>query len=165
MARWTIFGTELTSGIVRFVLAIIVGSAVAIYGAHMYTSQSTGLQSADPVEATVVSTSIEETGGQGVGFSPQATFNFTYQGESYTSTNLYPGGISREFGSESEARSVLDGYEQGDRVTAYVPPGSPGEAYLERSSSNKPFLVIGVGLVILAGGLFKGWYRSYKLGT
>lgn len=38
-------------------------------------------------------------------------------------------------------------------MTAYVPTGSPADAYLERERSNKPFLVVGVGALFLAAGV------------
>ena len=163
MARWTILGIDLSSGTIRIVLALVIGSAIIAYGAYMFWAQTSGLDSAEPVEATIVSTSVEEVGGQGAEYAPTATFEYTYGGDVYTSTYVYPGGVSREFDSEEAARDSLEAYESGDSVTAYVPTNSPGDAYLKQSRSDKPLLAIGAGAVILLSGLFKLVYRSRKM--
>lgn len=140
------------SGTLQIALALLVGLGAMGYGAYSYTAQSSALDSAETVEATIVSTSIETVSQRrGTEYSPQATFNYTYEGETYTSSNVYPGKLAREFGSEEDARAQLEGYEPGDTVTAYVPSDDPGNAFLKHESSNKPFLVIGLGGVIVLG--------------
>jgi hypothetical protein len=134
---------------------LIVGLGALGYGAYGYSSQSAALDATETVDATVVSTSIERLNERrGTDdYSPSATFNYTYEGESYTSSNMYPGGISHEFGTEEDARAQLEGYEPGATVTAYVPSDSPGNAFLEHESSNKPLYIAGLGAILVLGTL------------
>jgi hypothetical protein len=111
------------------------------------------MDSTETVDATVVSTSIErvhERRGTD-DYSPKATFNYSYEGETYTSSHMYPGGVSHEFETEEDARAQLEGYEQGATVTAYVPTDAPGDAFLKHQSSNKPLYIIGFGGIFVLG--------------
>lgn len=138
------------SGRLQLAAALLVGLGALGYGGYGYATQATALGSAETVEGTVVSTSVETVDQRrGTGYRPQATFNYTYEGERYTSSKVYPGALSREFDSESKARAQLEGYEPGANVTAYVLPDSPGEAYLLHESDDKPLLVAGFGLLSL----------------
>lgn len=140
------------SGNIRVVVLLIVGLATIGYGAYSYSSQTSALDSAVEVDATISSTSIEANQKKGNTYTPQATFNYTYEGETYTSSNLYPGELPREF-SKKDAKAELEEYESGETVTAYVPPESPGDAFLKYESSNKPLVVIGFGgLIVLSAG-------------
>jgi len=142
------------SGTFQIVVALLLGLGTMGYGAYSYTAQSSALESTETVDATLVSTSVETLDQRrGTAYTPQATFEYSYQGASYTASNVYPGPLPREFGSEAEARAQLNGYGAGDTVTAYVPTDDPGKAFLKHESSNKPFLVIGFGGVVLLGTL------------
>ncbi|MFC7046195.1 DUF3592 domain-containing protein [Halobacteriaceae archaeon GCM10025711] len=121
------------SGTVRVAVALLVGLATIGYGAYSYSVQSSALDSATEVDATVTDISVEKNDGKGVTYTPHATFTYTYEGETYTSSNVYPGKLPREFGSREDARFELKGYEPGEAVTAYVPPDSPKT----RSSSTR----------------------------
>jgi hypothetical protein len=148
------------SGPIYIVLALIVGIGAMGCGVYSYTTQSSALETAEQVNATVVSTSIETVNQRrGVQYRPHATFNYSYQGTHYTSSNVFPGSLPREFGSTEDARSVIDGYDPGDVVTAYVPADNPDGAFLKHESSDKPFLVIGFGGIITLGtivSIFRG---------
>lgn len=146
-------GINLPSGKLRIAITIVVGIGAIAYGGYTLTTQSSALDSPEMVDATIVSTSIEEVGTRGPEYVPHATFNYTYGGETYTSSNVYPAGLQKEFGSEEDARAVLDGYEAGETVRAYLPPNSPGTAYLIQRSSNKPYLAIGSGVFFVLVGL------------
>ena len=140
------------SGTLQVLLTVLLGLGAIGYGSYSYTAQTSALDSAVTVNATVVSTSVETVSQRrGTEYRPQATFNYTYNGVAYTSSNVYPGPLPREFGSPEDAQAQLDGFEQGNSVTAYVPPDSPGNAFLRVERSNKPFIVIGLGAVLLLG--------------
>jgi len=140
------------SGTFQVLLAIILGLGAIGYGGYSYTSQTSALDSAVTVNATVVSTSVETVSQRrGTEYRPQATFSYRYNGEAYTTTNVYPGPLPREFGSPDEARAQLDGFEAGTTVTAYVPSDSPENAFLKVERSNKPFLLVGLGVLLVVG--------------
>ncbi|ESP87169.1 DUF3592 domain-containing protein [Candidatus Halobonum tyrrellensis] len=142
------------SGSLGVAFAILVGLAAMGYGAYSYTQQASALDSAVEVNASVTDTGVEEySARRDTDYGPVVTFEYAYEGETYTSSNVYPGPLPREFDTREAAREQLDGYEPGDAVTAYVPAGAPADAYLERERSNKPFVVVGVGALFLAGGV------------
>lgn len=140
------------SGTFQVLLTIVLGLGAMGYGGYSYASQTAALDSAVAVDATIASTSVETVSQRrGTEYRPRATFNYTYNGTEYTSSNVYPGPLPREFGSEDEARAQLDGYEPGTTVSAYVPPDSPENAFLKVERSNKPFLVVGIGALLVVG--------------
>ena len=141
------------SGRLGIALTLVLGLASIGFGAYTYTTQSAALDSATTVEGTITSTSIEESSGKGVSYTPRATFDYAYQGETYTSSNVYPGTLSKDFDTERAARDELEGYEPGATVTVYVPTDSPGAGYLERERTNKPFVLLGVGGLFLVGAI------------
>ncbi|UWG47558.1 Uncharacterized membrane protein, DUF3592 family [Halanaeroarchaeum sp. HSR-CO] len=149
------------SGPLRIVLAIIVGLGAMGYGGYMYTAQSSAVESTETVEATIVSTSIEEIDNRKGSdeYSPHATFTYTYEGEQYTSSDMYPGDVAHEFPTKEDAQAQLDGYDSGATVSAYVPTNSPGDAFLQDETSNKPLFIAGLG-AFLAFGTVISVFRS-----
>ena len=80
----------------------------------------------------------------------QVEYSYQYDGTEYTSDQLFPGSISPTYDTRSEAESIRDRYETNETVTAYVDPAAPDEAFLERQTTNGPFLFAGFGgLVVL----------------
>ncbi|WP_423999668.1 DUF3592 domain-containing protein [Haloarcula salina] len=137
------------------VLLLIVGLLVTGYGAYDYAQQSSALTKAVEVDAELLETGVErESGGRrsGVSFQPTVRYTYEYGGSTYTSTNVFPANIAPTYDTEDAARSVLDGYESGDTVTVYVPPGDPDDAYLRHQESNAPLLAVGIGLFFVLGG-------------
>jgi hypothetical protein len=141
------------SGRLGIALTLVLGLASIGFGAYSYTTQSAALDSATTVEGTITSTSIEESSGKGVSYTPRATFDYAYRGDTYTSSNVYPGTLSKDFDTERAARDELEGYEPGATVTVYVPTDSPEAGYLERERTNKPFVLLGVGGLFLVGAI------------
>jgi hypothetical protein len=124
---------------------LLVGLASMGYGAYSYDAQSAALDSTATVTATVTETSVVEDGGKSVSYEPRATFEYTYEGETYTSAKVYPGTLGKDFDTEQAARETLAPYEPGETTTAYVPTDDPGNAFLKHERSNKPLLLIGAG--------------------
>jgi hypothetical protein len=142
-------------GTLQIAFALLVGLATMGYGAYSYSEQTTALDAAVEVNATIASTSVEEVPKKrSTDYRPTATFEYSYRGETYTSSNVYPGTLPREFGSREAASAELAEYEPGDTVTAYVRPGAPGNAFLKHESTNRPFLVIGFGALFVLGGAY-----------
>lgn len=141
------------SGPLRIALAIIVGLGAIGYGGYMYSAQSAALESTESAQATIVSTSIERVDERrgNDDYSPHATFEYTYRGETYTSSDMYPGGVSHEFETKEDARAQLDGYEPGATATVYVPTNSPGDGFLAHESSNKPLYISALGGILVLG--------------
>jgi hypothetical protein len=139
---------------------LLAGLALLGYGGYDYVQQSEALSDTETVDATVLETSIEEIQQRRgrVDYEPTVTFEYSYGGETHTSSQLYPATIAPDYDTRSTAESQLDGYESGATVTAYVDPDSPGSAFLldERSGATLKFAGIGALLAIVGGvGAFR----------
>ncbi|MFD1599881.1 DUF3592 domain-containing protein [Halobellus rarus] len=136
-------------------LMIVVGVVVAGYGGYDYTQQSDAVENAVEVGATVVETGIEESSSRrgGTEYRPAVEFEYRYDGANYTGTDVYPASTQSNFDTEDAARSVLDGYGEGERVTAYVDPSAPSEGFLKAQESNAPMKVAGLGVLFALFGV------------
>jgi hypothetical protein len=140
------------SGPLAMVVVLLGGLVLGGYGVYAYTSQSAALDSTETVNATVTATSVDEIPSNNRrgddDYRPQVSFNYTYEGDSYSSSNLYPSGVTQSAGSRGGAESMLEGYESGANVTAHVPTDSPGSAFLKSQRSTKPLLMMGFGALL-----------------
>ena len=152
----TIGGTNLSAVSLRkSLLIVLVGVGAGGFGIYDYVQQNQAVQNAVEVDATVVETDVDASASRrgGPDYKPEATFEYSYQGDSYTGDSVFPGSITKEYDTRSAAESVLQDYQAGETVTAYVDPNSPGYAFLVNEASNGPlfFTAIG-GLFVLVGG-------------
>ncbi len=139
---------EITTSTLIFAL---VGLALLGYGGYDYVQQSAALDDAVEVEATVVETSITEieSGRSGIEYDAQIEFSYQYQGTEYTSDNLVPGSFDATYDTRSDANAVLEPYDEGDTVTAYVDPDAPSAGFLEQRTSQGPLQFVAVGSLVL----------------
>lgn len=135
---------------------VLVSLGLVGYGGYSLMDQNRALSNAVEVNATVDSTGVAEDSQRrgGVEFRPQVSYSYSFEGENFSSSNVYPSTLSKSFESREEAEAVLDGYSEGSEVTAYVRPGSPGKAFLVDERSNKPFLFIAIGVVMASFGAY-----------
>ncbi|WP_132060566.1 DUF3592 domain-containing protein [Halorussus amylolyticus] len=132
------------------IIILLVGVSLVGYGAYNYQQQSTALEHTVEVNATVAETDIATDVRRGNrDFIPEVTFEYRYQNTSYTSDNIYPAGSGSNYNKESKARDVVQEYEEGTTVTAYVNPSSPDSAFLENEKSDKPLTLVGIGTITL----------------
>jgi hypothetical protein len=135
------------------VLAVILIGA----GGYSYVQQGQAVDNAVTVQATVDSARVERIDGRrSIEYEPEIEYTYRYQGETYTSEQVFPGPTIRTYSDRSKAQSVVRSYEPGTTVQAYVRPSAPGDAYLIRERTPWPAraLVLGsvlLGIVVLAG--------------
>lgn len=137
---------------------ILVGIGLIFLGYSTYTSQNQALENPVNVSATVTDTGIEEHSSRrgGIDYQPKISFEYSYDGQEYTSTNMYPGGQEpEEHNVESEAREVVDEYSQGSEMSVYVLPESPGEAFIRAKKTINPFIAMGAGILFILVGSYK----------
>ncbi len=163
----TIAGTVVTAGL---------GAIFGWNGWKARQSQRGALSEATEVTAVITTAEVsssrdhdESIGEAGVDYDyvPKLTFEYTFEGEEYESSNKYPpvdnvnrGGYEGKRGAEK----WLDGYESGQQVTAYVNPEEPGEAFLEAETNtlrNTAMIVVGA---VLFGGSLLGIVATFALG-
>ena len=133
--------------------------AVAFLGAggYSYVQQGQAVGDAVPVQATVDSAQVERMDSRrSIDYEPDIEDTYEYQGETYTSEQVFPGPTIRTYSDRSKAESVVRSFEPGTTVRAYVRPSAPGDAFLIRERTPWPTqaLAIGsvlLGLVVLAG--------------
>lgn len=139
-------------------LLVVLAIGLIGYGGYDYVDSTSQVRNSVEVEAAIVETGVETStsGGRrsrGVDYQPTVTFEYTYQGTSYTSSNVFPGAISPTYDTEGAARDVLADYDAGETATAYLAPDNPGEAFLENRVTNTPLILAGIGLLLaLLGG-------------
>jgi hypothetical protein len=147
------------------VVFLVLSVALMGYGYYDYTQQSEAIADAVEVEATITDTGVETAGTArrgGVEYSPEVRFEYEYDGESYTGTDIFPAAVSSNYDTEKAARDVLDGYEQGAAVTAYVDPSAPGAAFLKDKPSQAPLELFAIAAAgaLLGGASIVSSYRN-----
>ena len=152
-------GSENGRGAVISNIAIIlVGFGLIFLGYNTYTSQNQALENPVNVSATVTETDIDRQSSRrgGPDYQPEIIFEYSYEGQDYTSSNMYPGGQKPEdYNLESNAREVVQEYSQGSEITVSVPPSSPGEAFIHPSKTRDPLMFIAVGFSFVLAGSYK----------
>lgn len=84
------------------------------------------------VDGTVVSVEIEEDWNDDATYRPNVDYRYQYDGRPYREDNFEAGATTESYGSESRARSLLSGYEEGDSVTVYLNSEEASESFLRK---------------------------------
>ena len=138
-----------------------IGAVVAWNGWTSYSGRQSRVEDATEVRAEITDVGVSEQrraiddddgeGGAGATrteYAPRLTFEYTFDGERHTASNVEPpsGGVEQRhrYPSESGAREHFD-HEIGDTVTAHVDPARPGEGFLEPETGTTRDLVLAVG--------------------
>jgi hypothetical protein len=153
------FGNEGGKGaLISNVVIILVGIGLVFFGYNGYTSQNQALENPVNTSATVTETRIDRQSSRrgGPDYQPEITFEYSYEGQDYTSSNMYPGGQEpKDYNLESNAREVVDEYGQGSGITVNVPPENPGEAFISAKKTNNPLIGMGAGVLFILLGSYK----------
>lgn len=133
-------------------VAVLIGAGLIFLGVDTYMDQNQALENPVNVSATVTDTGIDEDSSRrgGIDYQPEITFEYSYEGQQYTSNNMYPGGQEpKQYNVESNAREVVNRYSQGSEITVSVPPENPGEAFIKAKRTKKPLFFAGIGLLFI----------------
>jgi hypothetical protein len=133
---------------------LVVSGFLAVMGVVPTVSHNIAVQENQPTEATVQSTEIDvKTDDDGdKSYRPVVTYEYTVDGETYTNSNVFPGGFTRWDGSRAWAERIAGQYESGDRVTVHYRPGAPGNAYLRTDGWPDVWWIGAVAILVLFGG-------------
>jgi hypothetical protein len=130
-------------------LYILIGIAIASYGGYDYVQQTEAVRESVEVDATITELDIEADSGTssnpGADFDPVVEFEYTYNGNEYTGTKIYPADLEQNYETQSGAESAIEEFEEGAQTTAYVSPDQPGDAFLKNQTSNAPIIAIVLG--------------------
>ena len=131
------------------VVVLLFAFALFGFGGYDYAEQREAVGEAEAVDAVVLnSTVVEDTAGRGIDYDPRVEYRYSYGGTTYTGDDFFPGSITPSYDTEKEALSVVEGYDEGETVTAYVDPDRPGGAFLERRATNAPLAMAGAGFFV-----------------
>jgi hypothetical protein len=141
----------------KSVLLLLLATALIGVGGYSYIQQGQAVTDAVTVQATVDSARVERIDSRrSIDYEPDIRYTYRYEGETYTSDQVFPGPTIRTYSDRSNAQSIVASYEPGTRVQAYVRPSAPGDAFLIRQRTPWPVrsLAVGtvsLGIVVLAG--------------
>ena len=150
--------------LISSIIGIVIGLGLIGLGANTYINQNQALQNPANTTATITDTGVDRDSSRksGIDYQPEINFEYSFEGNQYTSSNMYPGGQQpQEYDYESEAREVTDKYSEGSEITVYVPPESPGEAFIENEKTNNPLIFMGIGVLFMFLGAYKFMKTSY----
>jgi len=117
-------------------------------GATMLAKEQRRLSVFQPVEATVLSTRVQEhSDSDGSTYEPVVVYRYRVRDREYTASRVTPLEESRSGGW---ARGVIGRYQVGSRYTAFFDPENPAEAFLMRSRSVLPWAFIAFAVVAVA---------------
>jgi N-acetyl-gamma-glutamylphosphate reductase len=149
---------------VLFALVFVVGG-IGTTGIEVmdYQNQRSDIQEAVQVEGTVEETDVRERGTDNDYF-PHVRYTYSYEGQQYTATSIYPGSSEKSFDSQEKAAEVVAQYSPGETTTVYVNQDDPSSAFLiEQSQMFRHLLVTGGGVILAVIGvgiLFRGWFSD-----
>ena len=95
-----------------------------------------------PTVATVLSSEVDTSGDT---TNIDITYEYTVDGETYRSSNIYPG----VFDLNSNAESIVADNPEGATVTAYYDPENPSNAFLVKTKNTLLLLLLTVFGVLL----------------
>jgi hypothetical protein len=141
------------------VFVFLICLAFAGGGGYMLWSQERAISGSERVTGTIESSSVgEETTQRDVDddgmleeettYYARVTYTYTYRGQRYESSNVFPGVGDPSVG-RGEAREIVDEHDAGSDAEVYVDPDEPSSAYLVRERS----LALPVGFMLFGGVL------------
>jgi len=132
------------------VLLALVGSYIALTGAQRILAQRRAVESFEPVDAKIESSDYQTRGREGPSqtYKPEIAYEYEFDGETYRSETVFPGG-NYDSRDEMGVRRLVDEHTVGDRVTAYVDPDDPDSSYLVEGELRTAWLFVAAGVVVL----------------
>jgi hypothetical protein len=140
--------------VVLFLSVVLVG-----IGLLPTLSHHIAVQEHQPTTATVQGTDIQitEDDDGDESYTPKVTYEYTIDGQTYSSDNVFPGQFGRSSGNRGWAEDIVNDYRQGDQVEIQHSPRKLGKAYLRNDDGMPDVWWIGAAYIPvgLAAG---GWY-------
>jgi hypothetical protein len=131
---------------ILFLILAAFGLAFVGIGASQALEQRRALAHAHPVAATVVGLDVEEhhrNGNSGVTYRPVVHFEYQVDGTTRMGDQVGPMGEAK---GGHWAWRVLDRYQAGQHVVAWVRDDMADKAYLEHTASPTPYYMLAFGV-------------------
>ncbi|KAA9396167.1 DUF3592 domain-containing protein [Haloarcula sp. CBA1130] len=141
----------------RSALLLLLAIGLLGFGGYDYVQQSQAINNGVAVQATITDAHVDRMeGGRGIDYEPEIHYTYQYQEETYTGEQVFPSTRTRTYSARSEAESVVESYEPGTTVRAYVSPADPTDAFLIRERTPWPLQAITVGGLLSVIGVLAG---------
>ena len=138
-------------------LLLLLAVGLLGFGGYDYVQQSQAVDNAVAVQATITDARVDRMeGGRGIDYEPEIRYTYQYQGETYTSEQVFPSTGVRTYSDRSRAESVVESYEPGATTRAYVSPADPNDAFLVRERTPWPLRAIAIGGFLSVIGVLAG---------
>jgi hypothetical protein len=137
----------------------LVGLGLAGAGGYLWHDHNQAVETAEPTDAKIISSAVEtdRMGSGGPNYRPDVTYEYTVEGETHRSSNVFPtpGRLWRS--DRSWARGVVADYPEGETVTASYDPEQPSSAFLVADRTPLiPLVLLGLGGLLAVGSLTTG---------
>ena len=137
----------------------LVGVALLGGGGYLWHDQNQAVETAETTDATVRSSTVEvdRIGSDGPTYRPNVTYEYTVDGETYRSSNVFPGPGHLWRSDRGWAVDIVADYPEGETVTAYHDPENPSNAFLIADRTPLiPLVMLGIGGLAAVGSLTTG---------
>lgn len=100
----------------KSVYLLVLAVALVGAGGYSYVQQGQAVGDAVAVQGTVDNARVERLdAGRGIDYEPEIEYTYEYQGETYTSEQVFPGPTIRTYSDRSNAQSVVRSTSRGRR--------------------------------------------------
>lgn len=143
-----------TKDAVGAVLFVVGGLAIAGWAGYTIYEERMAIHTAEPVEGTVINSSVATVSGTepGViaGHEADVWYRYSYDGRTYTTDVVFPGGDGSAPLSSERAQRIANRYEAGSTLTVYVSTWDPSWSYLieDTLGDRTQFFFFGMGLLM-----------------
>lgn len=112
---------------------------------------------AEIIHSSVMKTTLGTGAGETVhdAWRPDVVFRYSVDGETYEGTNVSTTDATTT--SRTSVEKIVERYPEGKELSVRYKPGTPSYAIIEVEPSLIPWIVIGVGLFLLAFGVLAIW--------
>jgi hypothetical protein len=151
-----------------FILTIvaIVAGPVMVWSSigKLYTAVRS--KSWPAAEGEIFDAQVRMSSGRRSRFVPQNTYGYKVDGKEYTSEQLSHGD-PESFSNQFEAAAAARKFVPGSHVTVYHDPKDPKQSVLQTGAAASNWLVLAIGIVVTAAGVFgaRGYWRSLQTTT
>lgn len=146
-----------SSTVAGILVALLIGGAM-VYGGYTLQASQPGPGSTVTTNATVLGSDYTQRGtGSDREFSVDVTYEYEFEGQNYTSSNVRAGPSGHTVDKETTAETLVeDQFAEGNVVEAHVDPEDPETAYLleyrrgdRLEETIGHYILIGIGSLLL----------------
>lgn len=139
----------------RRALLFLLALGLLGVGGYEYVQQSQAVDDAVTVEATVADATVDriESGRGATEYEPEISYTYRYDSQTYTSDDVFPGSSIRTYTDRTDAQAIVEQYEPGTTVRAYVLPSDPKTAFLIQQRTPWPLQAVVAGSALFVIGV------------